>query len=383
MNEYSDNEFLIRYNKIKEEHNNIKYAIVNNEYIPKEHHDYPRYFIIPDDRFSNYVINENGVVKQTGIFSTKKSKYKKNSLIKNTINSCTYLMNSLWVNQETKYRARNHTMVCLAFWGILPFDKAEVNHHDGNKQNNHYSNLYWTTHQLNTQHAYDIGLNKQVELLGKPVLVWDTINDFNGENILEFKSVEKASKELKLTNASRVLRQGIQKLINNRYILKYKDDINDWLTINEVYENSYSRPVYGFNIKTKEIINNVTIRQLSKQINVPNNTIKNILVKDLPYTNCGYLFSYNRNENWELMYERYMDKHGDFIVIDLNNINNKFIANCPAEVLSYVNMCEETIRKCLRDNRYLYQYKDNNYLMYYLTDNSDKLKEIKAKYNIK
>ena len=33
-----------------------------------------------------------------------------------------------------------------------------VNHIDGNKMNNHYTNLEWCNISMNTQHAYDNGL---------------------------------------------------------------------------------------------------------------------------------------------------------------------------------------------------------------------------------
>lgn len=56
-----------------------------------------------------------------------------------------------------------HRLVADAF---LPapeaiFAKNTVNHKDGNKLNNHVSNLEWASHKENTAHARQTGLNKQ------------------------------------------------------------------------------------------------------------------------------------------------------------------------------------------------------------------------------
>lgn len=51
-----------------------------------------------------------------------------------------------------------HVLVAEAFIGPAPADDHQINHKDGDKQNNRDSNLEWVTQSENMQHAYDNGL---------------------------------------------------------------------------------------------------------------------------------------------------------------------------------------------------------------------------------
>lgn len=64
----------------------------------------------------------------------------------------------LFYNEDgSTKRVRVNRAVALLFIPN-PDNKPEVNHKDGNKLNNHYSNLEWVTSSENSLHAYEIGL---------------------------------------------------------------------------------------------------------------------------------------------------------------------------------------------------------------------------------
>jgi hypothetical protein len=58
---------------------------------------------------------------------------------------------------KKSYYFKVHRLVILNF-GILVLFKTDVNHKDGNKLNNHISNLEWATRSENLKHAYDHNL---------------------------------------------------------------------------------------------------------------------------------------------------------------------------------------------------------------------------------
>lgn len=60
-----------------------------------------------------------------------------------------------------KYRFLIHRIVLLCF-GEMPVseDQNDVNHIDGNRLNNHISNIEWNTDSENIKHSFRLGLNK-------------------------------------------------------------------------------------------------------------------------------------------------------------------------------------------------------------------------------
>jgi predicted XRE-type DNA-binding protein len=92
-----------------------------------------------------YTVHEDG-----SVFSSYKNDWLKPSL------AGRYLV----VRLGQKWRFSVSRLVAQVFIPN-PDNKPAVNHLDGNKFNNHYTNLEWCTYSENMKHAYDTGLRTQ------------------------------------------------------------------------------------------------------------------------------------------------------------------------------------------------------------------------------
>lgn len=90
-----------------------------------------------------------------------------------------------------------HRLVATAFINN-PNKREFVNHIDGHKDNNHYTNLEWVTKSENVIHAYSTGLivNTARKSIAKPGTIVLQIDKKTGETIREFDSIRLAEREL-------------------------------------------------------------------------------------------------------------------------------------------------------------------------------------------
>lgn len=123
---------------------------------------------IPGHR--QYAVSECGVVVRTD-GGRDKTKPLKQSFHKvtgkeypNGYNYCMLLtedyvneLNEL-VDMPTMCNKSVHRIVAISWIGTPPNGQPWVNHKDGNKLNNHVSNLEWSSISQNIQHAHDTGL---------------------------------------------------------------------------------------------------------------------------------------------------------------------------------------------------------------------------------
>lgn len=129
--------------------------------------DFEREYWAPIKGYPDYRVSDLGRVKSL--------KQGKERILKPTPNKAGYLGVCL-CNEGTKETKPVHRLVLEAFVPN-PENKPEVNHKDGNKANNHFSNLEPVTRSENELHAYKTGLktakgsnNSQAKLSANGVL---------------------------------------------------------------------------------------------------------------------------------------------------------------------------------------------------------------------
>lgn len=102
----------------------------------------------PIDGFENYTISEDGIVVNV----------KTGRVIKIKVDAHGYKYFIPYCKGKG-FSRKIHRLVALAFLpNPDPLSRPHINHIDGNKLNNHISNLEWVSAWENNRHAIDMGL---------------------------------------------------------------------------------------------------------------------------------------------------------------------------------------------------------------------------------
>lgn len=110
-----------------------------------------------------------------------------------------YLKFALYTNTEKPQHLMVHRLVAKYFVSN-PYNKLEVNHKDGNKSNNLFTNLEWVTSSENRIHSYRVlgvipytkGKFGKLSKSSKPVTMFDK----NGNHLMDFECGRQASEYL-------------------------------------------------------------------------------------------------------------------------------------------------------------------------------------------
>lgn len=140
--------------------------------------------IFINDEPTDYEISNHGRCRNLNRLS-----WKTKGILKPKLNKYTgYCSYGIKVEGETHYKYV-HRLVAEYFISN-EHNKEQVNHKDGNKTNNHFSNLEWCTREENMKHCFDNGLSS----MAKPVKVYHLNGDFVGQYI----SITEACRSLRL-----------------------------------------------------------------------------------------------------------------------------------------------------------------------------------------
>lgn len=145
--------------------------------------------------------------------------YVKGRDIKPNDNSSGYLRVSMRINGKVKYYFV-HRLVATYFIPASP-GRDFVNHKDGNKHNNHVSNLEWCTRSENQTHAVNHGLTRpnpaRGEMHWSAKLTWDDVREIRSK----YKKGDKELGQCALAKKYNTTQSNIYDIVNNRSWVEY------------------------------------------------------------------------------------------------------------------------------------------------------------------
>lgn len=164
-----------------------------------------------------YQISNFGRVKRIGNYSNQFTSWNVEKILKPGNNGKGYLFVQLSKNCKVK-RYYIHRLVAEAFIPN-PLLKETINHIDGDKSNNHYSNLEWNTYSENNIHSIKkLGRDMKNKNDSIPVLQFTK----DGKFIKEYPSMREAERQTGIKAIYQVCLGKKYRKTAGGYIWKYK-----------------------------------------------------------------------------------------------------------------------------------------------------------------
>lgn len=192
------------------------------------------YFYITDKVIPGIEKNRYSISNRLNVFD-----YKNNCFV--NIRDNTYKSLDLYIETKHKYVSFNlHRIYMLVFCYIEGCENYEVNHIDGNKYNNHPSNLEWLTHKSNMRHAYTYNLKttklsaldivKIIQMYNNDSSIKDIANKFDISTgyVMDIVKDKRNSDRLKrIKSAFPVTRETKQAILTDDVIKEISEKYNE------------------------------------------------------------------------------------------------------------------------------------------------------------
>lgn len=236
------------------------------------------FFIIPN--YSTYAISENGVLYN------RKSKF----CLGGSKNNKGYIWHRVKNDEGVSVSVSKHRLMAITFIGPPPVcidGKSVVNHLDGDKTNNHPSNLEWTTYKGNVEHAGAIGLTtKCIPMVSR--------NVYTGE-ICNYPSATECARVSGLTKDAILyrLKNGKDSVYPEGQQYAYVDDVDEWQMPSnpklEIDKYGRCKKVCVNYLLTGEILEFSNLTKASEHLKVSPSTITGWLSKKWQPVLPGYI----------------------------------------------------------------------------------------------
>jgi hypothetical protein len=347
--------------------------------------------IIPG--FSNYCINNKGVVKEIKSDCEIKPDYSRQY-------PSVYIYNP----EFSRFKAMSvHRLVALAWIENESFlDRPIVNHIDGNKQNFVYTNLEWCSFSENNSHAFKTGLRTD----NRPCKVKDCVT--NTVTIYEsFRQVCTAIGLTQCTKFRNTLYKRKPSILKNRYEIKLLEDKTPWLsdTNRSIKKGMYQTdveyadgsvetfhdtrdimkklkiwnvscnikniiekakliypgikftvaknyeviPVQAMCVQTGVVTNAKSVREISRILKIDFAKILNVLKQKLNRIVDGYVFRYESDLPWNTNFQTYISAKKT--ILAENKITGEIVRlGSYRQAAAFFKIDRSVIRRCLATN---------------------------------
>lgn len=233
-----------------------------------------------DNCETNYEISNTGRCR-----NIKKSSWKTKGILKPKINSKSGYVQYCIVHQRKNYYMYAHRLVAKYFIGEN--SSLQVNHKDGDKQNNHISNLEWVTRKENMRHCFDIGLSK----LPKAIVQYT----LTGQKIAEYKSESDAARLLNID--VRTISNGLTKKEGSQASGYQWRFVNDKRKVTDISGNvkHYTRGIVQLTLEGKFISYFDSITEAYISLGKINNGVISQVCKGKRNSFAGYKWAYEND----------------------------------------------------------------------------------------